>query len=569
MRRNNIILFLLIIFLAMPTFSVLFQTSLFSMHDNAQVQRVYEVHKALFDGMFPVRWSADLGYGYGYPMFNYYAPLVYYLGALFYSIGFSAILSIKVVLVVGIILSGLGMFLLARKTWGTMAGLVASVLYIYLPYHALDMYVRGDFTEAFAYSLMPLLFYILIRVSETLKWQFVIYTSVCYAAIILSHNLTAFMISPFLLIFSAYLIYRQKQQRRQRVFYLLLGLICGLLLSAFYWLPALTEIRYTNVQSVLQGGSDFHSNFVCPSQLWDSPWMYGGSVPGCVDGLSFRIGKLHVIVSIAAFIVSLVVFLLKKSVLERKTIWQMSGIFSGLLFTVYMTLSFSLPIWNSLPFLVYFQFPWRFLLLVGFFSSLAGGFLICLIQNVSKKFIAFKYVHLILAAIIICLSIGIYSKLFIPQYKYFLPDQYYTSHKNLTWNTSKDSDEYLPVGLQKPKSEKEALSYHPLTTNTPIFVKDLIQKTGFMRATVLTPISQNLVLHIASFPAWHTYIDAKEVIYIPIKKGIQIRIPPGLHQIDVVFKQTPIEVASDSISLAGIFLLFAGILWKGYERKIT
>ena len=57
-----------------------FHSGFFPIHDDTQVQRVFEMKTALKDGMFPVRWVPDLGYGYGYPIFNFYAPLPYYIG---------------------------------------------------------------------------------------------------------------------------------------------------------------------------------------------------------------------------------------------------------------------------------------------------------------------------------------------------------------------------------------------------------------------------------------------------------------------------------------------------------
>ncbi|MBI2034661.1 MAG: hypothetical protein HYT11_02915, partial [Candidatus Levybacteria bacterium] len=67
----------------------------FPMHDDTQVARVYEMWKALRDGMFPVRWVPDLGYGYGYPIFNFYAPLAYYAGAFFIFLGVDALTATK------------------------------------------------------------------------------------------------------------------------------------------------------------------------------------------------------------------------------------------------------------------------------------------------------------------------------------------------------------------------------------------------------------------------------------------------------------------------------------------
>src|SRR3990167_10703069 len=70
----------------------------FPIHDNTQIQRVYEMGNALRSGMFPVRWSENLGYGYGYPLFNFYAPLAYYAGSVFYFLGFDALNAAKLMI---------------------------------------------------------------------------------------------------------------------------------------------------------------------------------------------------------------------------------------------------------------------------------------------------------------------------------------------------------------------------------------------------------------------------------------------------------------------------------------
>ena len=80
--KRNISLIILIA-LSVLTVLPLFHLGFFNIHDDAQIQRVFEMKTALSDGMFPVRWVADLGYGYGYPIFNFYGPLPYYVGAIF------------------------------------------------------------------------------------------------------------------------------------------------------------------------------------------------------------------------------------------------------------------------------------------------------------------------------------------------------------------------------------------------------------------------------------------------------------------------------------------------------
>jgi uncharacterized membrane protein len=47
------------------------------------VYRAAELGHTLRAGAFYPRWAPDFYFGYGYPIFNYYAPLTYYLANLF------------------------------------------------------------------------------------------------------------------------------------------------------------------------------------------------------------------------------------------------------------------------------------------------------------------------------------------------------------------------------------------------------------------------------------------------------------------------------------------------------
>src|SRR3989344_4725599 len=105
----------------------LFKGDYFSHHDDLQVMRVFEMRKCLIELQIPCRWVPDMGYGYGYPLFNYYSATPYYLGALF-SFVFGYIFSVKLLFLTTIVLASVGTFLLVQElTTNKYAALVASV----------------------------------------------------------------------------------------------------------------------------------------------------------------------------------------------------------------------------------------------------------------------------------------------------------------------------------------------------------------------------------------------------------------------------------------------------------
>src|SRR3989338_1439433 len=432
-----------------------FISGFFPMHDDAQVARVFEMKKVLQNGVFPVRSVPDLGYGYGYPIFNFYAPLSYYVGSAFMFLGFDALIGTKLMMALGVILAGIFMYFLARKFFGELGGIVSGLFYLYAPFHAVDIYVRGDVAEFWAYAFIPLAFLGIYK-------RNILIGAIGFAAIILSHNLTAMMVTPFLLIvilLNCYIALGNKKSFIVNPSSLILFL--SLALSAFYWVPALLEMKNTNVLSQIGGGADFRDHFVCINQLWNSLWGFGVSVDGCTDGLSIKIGKLHILVSIAAFILMLCF----KRIRESKAGAIIFLSFLGFFISAFFMLEASKPIWEAIPTMAFFQYPWRFLILASFFSSLLAGSVISL----SRQFIIKSY---LIALPLVFFLLFFNLKLFIPQTILSRTAADYTNENTLKWTVSKISDEYLPPNFRKPKSEKD------IAKNPIPFKETTLEKTS-------------------------------------------------------------------------------------------
>lgn len=538
----------LIVVLVLSYFAVrpFFNNGFFPMHDDTQVARVFEMSKSLKDGMFPVRWVSDLGYGYGYPIFNFYAPLSYYFGAGFVLFGLNALLATKIMMVVGFVLAGIAMYLLVDSFAGKISGVVSALFYLYAPYHALDMYVRGDVGEFWAYAFIPLVFLFLFKTYQTQKWRYVVLGSLSLFGVIVSHNLTALMLVPFLGIFLMGLLINSYRLKNLNFVLPFLSSLLGLLLSSFYFIPALLEIKYTNVLSQLDGAADPLKHFVCIGQFWYSPWGYGGSSVGCVDGLSFALGKI----TIALLVISLIC--LPFCYFKKRNLFTVS-LASVLLtiFSLFLTTNYSIFIWKSLPFMSFFQYPWRFLLMAAFFSSINFGLLFALVKN--------KIVCLIIASILVIILIAVNMKIFVPQDIFQTTSEFYTNKSALNFATSKISDEYLPKGFTKIKNSSD-IPHSIFYVLKPAQIHVLTDTTQEKVISISTTLDQRGFWNIAYFPGWTYYVDGQEVTTQIFPRNMAITVPQGTHIIEAKYTSTTIEKIANSISIAGVICLLLGII---------
>lgn len=550
---------ILIFIFSFIAFKPVVASGFFPIHDDTQVARVYEMTNALRDGMLPVRWSKDLGYGFGYPIFNFYDPLPYYIGGSIGLLGFDALTSTKLMLFLEIFISGISMYLLAKQFFGKTGGLFASLLYILAPFHAVDIYIRGDFAEALAYAFIPLLFYGLLMIHKNYKWKYLSLAAISYAGIILSHNLTAMMVSPFALVFITFLLFKERKNKLSHVSRLLLALFIGILLSSFYFIPAIFEMKFTDILSQIGGGANFRDHFVCLSQLWISQWGYGGSVKGCADGISFMIGKYHILLSFGLVLLSLFFLFFqkyaKKISQEKETLYFIIFLFFSFISSIFLTLEISKPIWELFKPMEFFQYPWRFLIMTSFFASLISGALFWFLENYIKD----KNVRYLLSFFIFIFIILVSSKFFVPQSFLNKTSADYTNNYALNWQASKISDEYLPKGFKVPGTAYDIPDISNLTTKE-LSISILERKTQYTRLSLDVFKSGDYILPFAYFPAWKAKIDQKSVNITQNPRGIVIKFPKGKHIFELNFTQTPIEKLANLLSLSGVLLLFAGII---------
>lgn len=555
--KKNIIYLILIILLSFWAVRPLAHFGFFPMHDDELIARLYGLHQALLGGQFPPRWIEGLGFGFGYPFYNFYPPLVYYVGEIFHFLGFSLINSTKIVMGLGFVLSGVFMYLLANQFFNKAAALISAVFYIYAPYHALDLYVRGALAEFYAFVFAPALFWSTYKLIKKSNLIWLAINSLFLAGLLLSHNLTAIIVIPFNFVFFAYFCSWEKNKKKTWLKYLLSGLVfVGL--TAFFWMPALVEKKYTLVNEILTRElASYRLHFVYLRQLWHSPWGYGGSIFGLEDGISFEIGKLHLIFALLS--IPLTILLLKR----KRWLGFVLGLFLVLLgLSIYMSSFHSQFIWDLLKPLWYLQFPWRFLILAVFFSSLiAGGVVDYLGQLLKKRYLYWSMLVVILSLVIL------------NNYRYFQPSRYlsvsdgnYLTDTELKWRVSKMSFEFIPNTVATKLSD---IGTTQIDINEDEIAEDVFKVvSGDVQARETLNTSHRKILATQGkgviqfqtyyFPGWQAYVDGEAVPANPSGKLklITVDIPEGEHQVEIIFTNTMIRSIANYLSLVSLAFLF-------------
>ena len=155
------------------------------------------------DLQIPPRYSGNLNFGYGYPLFNFAYPLPYYVGVFIHFLGFGFVDTVKLLFALTIPVSAFFMFLAAKNIWkNNYAGIISSVLYLYFSYRLVDLFVRGSIGESFGFAIFPIIFLCLSKlINNPKRVIFMIIGAFSFAAIILSHNIMAVLFSLSLSVF--------------------------------------------------------------------------------------------------------------------------------------------------------------------------------------------------------------------------------------------------------------------------------------------------------------------------------------------------------------------------------
>lgn len=357
---------------------------------------LFEFDRVFQDGIWYPRWFPDMTYGYGYPLFNIYGPLAFYVGEFFHLLGTDFVLSAKIVFALAWVLSGLAMYGFVKRVFSNeapttgepfenhAAAFVAGLAYVFMLYHLIDVYVRAALAESVALVFLPLTLWAFYDTVKVRSLRSVLFAALSYAGMVFAHNGIALLFSIVLGAWIVFLLLRDSEISETRVsapkngaaktWFLDLirrglptagALALGLGLTGIFMLPLIAEYRFINVAEWTQNYYNYQEHFVEFYQLFSPLWGFGISQNGPVDGLSFQLGAVPLILALFSLIAI------------ARNPGKLRGIlvfFLGMtLVVVILMFSFSLPVWRTFGLAGVAQFPWRLLTLTTLSLSVLAG----------------------------------------------------------------------------------------------------------------------------------------------------------------------------------------------------
>ncbi len=539
---------LLILGLSILVVWPLFMPGYFSHQDDLQVIRIFEMGKCLGDFQIPCRWTPDLAYGFGYPLFNFYNPTPYYLGAIARPL-LGYIGSAKLLFFIPLFFAGITMYIFTLSIMDKKSALLAAILYTFAPYRAVDTYVRGAIGESFAILLAPLIFYFSFKIIKKRSVVNFLGLSLSLAFFLTSHNVSVVMWSPF--IFGWFLIITLLNKGKNLKTLVTSSLI-GVGLSAFFTIPAFLEKNLVSTLNLVAGSLDFRNNFVSYKDLFSRSWGYGATGLGPNIGLSFQIGWPQWILVIV-FVVTIIIF---RKRLEKEKIIYAGFFVLVFLLSVFMTHSKSTFVWLAVSNLKFVQFPWRFLSIVVFASSILGGMVL--------SFFSDKVSSLILI-FLIALTV-------ILNYGYFKPEKFFldmTDSKKLSgeeWNSQVKGAafDYLPLTAKNPVQITDNL----VKTEAGEFIATLNKSSNKWSFNANLPKDSKIVVPVFYFPNWTVENGGQKLNSTYSNNGfIEFNLKKGASRVEGTFGNTPIRTFSNILSLISLLMLVVTILYEKNSKS--
>lgn len=521
----------------------------------AHITTIAQFHKAMSDGEFPVAWGDGFA-NYGLPLGTIAHQIPAYLGGALTFVTHDPLLSFNLVYLISAILSAIFFYGFLVIFFSSETALLATIFYSLAPYRIMNLYMRGAMPEFASAVWVPFLLIAIYFIAKPGRfvWHLVFLFSTL--GLILTHPMMVVIYAPILGIW-ALLQFRLKIILWLKV---IITALVALSLSAYYFLPLNLEVKY-----LYYGGMPnyyAHNQTTTLATFINPFWQYNCVFRNDIFGRCqlTKGGVTETLIMLALVGIGSMVLLHKKHIsrfFDRfGTRWShylaspgRTNLFIftlvGALVSVFFSTTALEFLYERIKVLSSIQYPWRFLSSYLFFPPIALAFVFEFVR-------ARKWSNYLWYGLIIFIVVARFPQLYAKNYTFVPTADYYFTPLNLhslTMNTkwSGDSRDY-PV--RRGKAE-------------------IIRGKGEITGRVLKNATREYTIHAETelqisdntfyFPGWHVYVDGIDTtieFQDPAYRGvITFAVPPGTHDVRVVYGDTRVRTIGKIISIVTIVVL--------------
>lgn len=545
--------------------------------------RLVALDHAVSEGNIWPRYAPGLAFGYGVPIFNFYAPLYLYPFELLHQLGLSFVDSLLVGLGILTVVGALGAFLMGRMwvqrdpTTSLIAGLVAAVAYAYAPYTFYNMPRRMAIAEFVALAVLPWVAWAFWRLSERpTRWRFIV-AVILYLLFIPLHNITTIAGTLLLVALCLHVWQRQRRQEKSFAYHTLIQLslagISAIALTCFFWLPALAETDYAQINAATENVGDIQveNNFHTLADTFALPRP--ADLTEIHPPVPRPVGWPQVLLGITA--IGVVLYQGRWSgQLWQERRWMLLSVGLALAFIV-LTLPISGVVYRYVPLLGYTQFPWRMLgpasLMLAMLASAGGVAINTLVRSVWGKAL---WTTAILAGLVLYGLPWLYG-VYIPRPQADTIVDAQNFERATGWVGTASFNEYLPRWTQELPPTNQLTGLYAETERIPrlqpVDANVEIRRDAWGLASgafiVETDTPTTLTFNWLYFPGFWASIDGERVPVriVPPSGTFALDVPAGESTIVIGFGPTPLRFWSmviSGITVIALFgLMFVKPLW--------
>lgn len=579
MRRFNVGFWVVVVLSLLASLPLLKQAGLPNGDDVLyHVYRVAEMDRSWASNIFFPRWAEGLYYGYGSPLWHFYASLAYYsTSALVRLLGSTPIDALRALIVVCYLGMGIGMYAFMRQQIGRLAGVLSAVTYVYSPYILFTLpYARGAYPELLALALFPMVmwrFGALVRAPHGMN---VAWAAGSAFLLVIAHNLMAIVLVTILgawLVWNMIATWLNDRAHAGAFLYGFIALVVGVGLASYFWIPVLLEgssVSLDNLTSVV--ALDYHNFFVPMSELLRPLSL---SDMGAINGLNLvtRLGMVQWVgAGMGLFTVMAgIAYAWQRGYRDHPIFRQ--GVFFALVgaFFLYMITPQSAWVWESVRQMAYLQFPWRFLGVVAFAGAVLVGFNAVWLLRLPPRFLG-------VGAGVAVFAIGATGvpAFTVPEWRYTEIDTsivaYHQAEMNGFPRGTTFTDEYRPhkVFTMPSATDKLIKNYAqgaPIDkANVPADVTTRVieQNPIWLEWEVTTPHAFTMEVLNFYWDGWAAYVDNQRVPIEPANPHgfITFPVPEGTHNVKVYLGATLPRLFGNTVSMLMLLVLLGVVTLK-------